>query len=419
MSRALGSTTQPRPPIEGRLRTAGLPALDRPAWLEVDVEALAGNLGAIRARVGSATEVWPVVKDDAYGHGLEVAARTFAGAGAAGVCVATLGEAQAIRAAGVGLPVLILYPVPDAAVVEAARAGFALTVSTSHGAESLARAWRASGLAASGARLVAHLEVDTGFTRMGVHPERLAEALAVLQRPGIEVAALWSHLATPEDPVTSDAQEGRLAVAADVARRSGVTGTHLAASGGLLTARGIHGSLVRPGLVAYGVLPEGAGDGASAHPLRAAVRPALRLVARPMRIHEVPVGTRVGYGGTWVARRPSRIATLPVGYGDGYARASAGADVLVRGRRVPVVGVISMDACTVDLTDVPEAGLDDEVVLLGAQGRDAVPALELAQRRTTIPWEVLTGMARRLTRVYDAPAGPLGVRTLAGETLVR
>jgi alanine racemase len=126
----------------------------------------------------------------------------------------------------------------------------------------------------------------------------------------------------------------------------------------------------------------------------------------------------VGYGGTWGATRPSRIATLPVGYGDGYSRAFSGSDVLVRGRRARVVGVVSMDSCAVDVTDVPGVGLDDEFVLLGHQGRDVIPALALAQRRNTIPWEVLGGMARRLTRVYDAPAGPMGVRTLAGEFMV-
>jgi len=219
--------------------------------------------------------------------------------------------------------------------------------------------------------------------------------------------------------MTSEEQEARLATASALARRTGIDATHLAASGGLLAGRGVAGALVRPGLVAYGVVPGQPLGGPPGEALRAAVRPALRLVARPMRIHEVPVGTRVGYGGTWVAARPSRIATLPVGYGDGYARAYAGADVLVRGRRAPVVGVVSMDACTVDVTEVPDADLDDEFVLLGEQGDDAVPASSLAQRRNTIPWEVLTGMARRLTRVYDAAVGPSGVRTLAGETLVR
>ena len=239
-----------------------------------------------------------------------------------------------------------------------------------------------------------------------------------LRRPGIEVVALWSHLSTPDDERVSAGQEARLAEAVRVAGADGI-GTHLAASGGLLTGRGIERTLVRPGLVAYGVAPGGQlGDRAEARWLRDEVRPALRLVAHAIRLEEVPAGTTVGYGGTWVASRPSRIATLPVGYGDGYSRAFAGSEVLVRGRRAPVVGVVSMDSCTVDVTSIPGVGADDEFVLLGSQGDDAIPALALAQRRTTIPWEVLSGMARRLTRVYDAPAGPMGVRTLAGETLV-
>jgi alanine racemase len=415
---AAGEAPAPRPTIERRLRAAGLPSLDRPAWLEVDTAALRGNLMAIRTRVAPGTPVWPVVKDDAYGHGLEAASRAFEAGGADGVCVATLGEAMAVRVAGVAIPVLILYPIPDEALLDAARARFVVTVSTSHGAASVGRAWSEIPRAADDA-LAVHVEVETGFTRMGIRPERLAEALAALRRPGIRIDALWSHLATPEDATTSDHQEARLAAAADLAWGPGVGATHLAATGGLLTGRGVASALVRPGLIAYGVLPDPLAGDPPDDALRATLRPALRLVARPMRIHEVAVGTRVGYGGTWVARRPSRIATLPVGYGDGFSRAYAGGDALVRGRRVPVVGVVSMDSCTVDVTDEPGAGLDDEFVLLGEQDGDAVPVSALAQRRTTIPWEVLTGMARRLTRVYDAAVGPTGVRTLAGETLVR
>jgi alanine racemase len=230
--------------------------------------------------------------------------------------------------------------------------------------------------------------------------------------------ALWSHLSTPEDDGVATTQEARLA---DAVRHAGVQGlaTHLAASGGLLTGRALDRALVRPGLVAYGVDPGGPLVDHPGARWLGEVTPALSLRAQPMRVEEVPAGTSVGYGGTWVASRPSRIATLPVGYGDGYARALTGSDVLVRGRRAPVVGVISMDSCTVDVTDIPGVGLADEFVLLGSQGDEAIPAVALAQRRNTIPWEVLAGMARRLTRVYDAPAGLMGVRTLAGETPVR
>jgi alanine racemase len=395
-----------------------LPPLDRPAWLEIDTAALELNVRAIRGGIAAGTEIWPVVKDDAYGHGVEVATRSFAAAGAAGVCVATLGEAQTIRAAGIGVPVLILYPVPEDVLEDAIRAGFAISVSTDAGATAVARAWPASAATAPDRHLAVHIEVETGFTRMGVRPERLGEVLRVLGQPGIDVVAVWSHLATPEDPTSAGAQEARLAAAGRLLGESDAL--HLAASGGLLTGRGHDAALTRPGLVSYGVLPDGPlGDSATGGWLRDAIRPALRLLARPIRIEEVVAGTAVGYGGTWVAERPSRIATLPVGYGDGYARANSGGQVLVRGRRAPVVGVVSMDACTVDVTDLPDVGPGDEFVLLGRQGDDAIPASALAQRRTTIPWEVLTGMARRLTRVYDAAAGPMGVRTLAGETLVR
>ncbi len=397
----------------------GLPPLDRPAWLEIDTSALAQDLGVIRELVGPATPVWPVVKDDAYGHGLEVATRSFVTGGAEGVCVATLGEAQAIRAAGIAAPVLILYPIPDDSLVDAADAGFAITVATSHGAQATARVWSESRAAGRGGRLAVHVEVDTGFTRMGVHPEGLAEALGVLQRPGIDIVALWSHLATPEDGATSDEQERRLAWALDVGRRWGITATHVAASGGVLTGRGIDAALVRPGLLAYGVLPDGAlGDLAGAPGVMARLRPAMRLVARPMRIHEVPVGTRVGYGGTWVAPRSSRIATLPVGYGDGYARASTGSEVWCEGS-----GARSgrgLHGCVHGgRHGRPGRGPRRRVRVLGSQAGDTISASALAQRRTTIAWEVLTGLARRLTRVYDAGAGPFGVRTLAGETLVR
>ena len=407
-----------RPSVEARLRAAGLPPLDRPAWLEIDTTALEQAVRVIRERVGAATQVWPVVKDDAYGHGVEVATRSFMAAGAAGVCVATLGEATAIRAAGIGAPVLILYPVADAALPDALRAGFAISVSTSEGASAVAQAWSGLGAPTGTGHLVVHVEVETGFTRMGIPVERLPAALDALGRPGIEVVALWSHLSTPEDDRVSSDQEARLA---DAVRRSGTPGigSHIAATGGLLTGRGTGAALVRPGLIAYGVAPGvHLGNADAGRWLRDSVRPALRLLARPIRIEQVATGTTVGYGGTWAASRPSRIATLPVGYGDGYSRAFSGSDVLVRGRRVPVVGVVAMDSCAVDVTDVPDVGPDDEFVLLGHQGRDAIPALALAQRRNTIPWEVLAGMARRLTRVYDAPAGPMGVRTLAGEFMV-
>jgi len=142
----------------------------------------------------------------------------------------------------------------------------------------------------------------------------------------------------------------------------------------------------------------------------------MSLHARPLRVADVETGDGVGYGARWRAERPSRIATLPVGYGDGWTYVSAGrTSALVRGRRVPLVGSVAMDAIAADVTDVPGVGPEDEFVLLGSQGPEQITALELARERTTIPWEIVTAMAWRLPRVYDAGGEVLSVRTLSGE----
>jgi alanine racemase len=139
-----------------------------------------------------------------------------------------------------------------------------------------------------------------------------------------------------------------------------------------------------------------------------------------LRVETVAAGTRVGYGGTWIAPRESVIATLPVGYGDGWARAySPGAQALVRGARVPLVGTVAMDAVMVDVTDIPGVGVNDEFVLIGRQGREFIGVAELARLRNTIPWEVVTSMSFRLPRVYHAASVLMGLRTLAGEMMAR
>jgi alanine racemase len=146
------------------------------------------------------------------------------------------------------------------------------------------------------------------------------------------------------------------------------------------------------------------------------LRPAMALKCMPLRVATFPAGTAVGYGGTWVAQRESVVATLPVGYGDGFARAyQPGGQALVRGRRVPLVGTVAMDAVMADVTEIEGVTTDDEFVLLGDQGDESITANELARLRNTIPWEVVTGMSFRLPRVYHAASVLKGLRTLAGE----
>ena len=286
-----------------------------------------------------------------------------------------------------------------------------ITVSSEEGArELLELAGRAgSREPRSVSPIVVHLEIETGLTRMGVPPERCGPIAAALAGTlGVRIDAAWSHLACPEDAAVTAAQDAALARAIERMEQHGVRvpSRHLAASGGLLAGTAASHQLVRPGLALYGVIPDDLPIPDDRRAAAASLRPAMSLHARPVRLLDVEPGTAVSYGGRWVAHRPSRIMTLPVGYGDGYARGTGpGAEVLVGGRRAPIVGSIAMDALMVDVTDIEGVGPDADVVLLGAQGGERIDALELARRRTTITWEVLTAMARRIPRVYHASAG--------------
>lgn len=409
--------------IEDRLAAAGLPPLPRMAWLELDLDALTGNLAAIRRLTGPAAAIHPVVKADAYGHGALPIAQALEGAGADGFCVAVVDEGLALREGGIGAPIRVLYPAPPEFVVPAGRAGIALSVGDADGLARTLEAVRTARRSGALERdLGLEVEVDTGLGRGGVSPEAVVATVArIVGAEGVRAAGLWTHLQASEDAARTAVQLERFAAVRDALADAGLDPgpRHVMASGGALIGVGVFDG-VRPGLSMYGLLPDeldGASLEAPARALAAALRPVMSLHARPVRVADVAVGDGVSYGPTWRATRPSRVATLPLGYGDGYARAySNAADVLIRGQRVPVVGNVAMDAVMIDVTDVlgPPVTGDDEVVLLGAQGTERITAAELARRRTTIQWEVVTQMAARLPRVYHAASAPVDLRTLAG-----
>jgi alanine racemase len=411
------------------LRAAGLPALPRLAWLEVDTQALSDNLRTVTELAGPGVGIAAVVKADGYGHGLEIAARSFAAAGAALLCVATLDEGLRLRQAGIGHPVAVLFAIPPERLAEAVRAELELVVADLAHAEELLRSWEAEQGRQGTGELRLHLEIETGLARAGVPSESAGGlARAIAEAPGASLVSIWSHLASSHDRSASAEQVARFETAVRGITEAGLPRPprHIAASGALFGATAPTYEVVRPGISLYGELTEGFPIAAGALAAARNLRPALALRARPLRIERVAAGTGVGYGGLWRAPRDSIVATLPVGYGDGYARAygqgsgaEGAADVLLRGRRVPLVGSVAMDAVSVDVTGVPDVRADDEFVLLGAQGEDRITAAELARLRTTIPYEVLAGMATRLTRVYHASAGLLGLRTLEGETMQR
>jgi alanine racemase len=373
--------------------------------------------------VDPGVRVEPVVKADAYGHGAVPVSLALQAAGADGLSVATLDEALELREAGVTLPLLVLYPVPPAWVATAARLGLAVALGSGTAAARVLDAATAA-VAAGAPALEVHVEIETGLGRGGVLPSDVAATVEAVRRtPGTRLGGAWTHLAAAERIDASVAQDERFATAiatldndvrwspdpAAGARR------HTSGSGGVVGAAMAAREAVRVGISIYGLVPGGVVPAPSIAPAAARLRPVLALVARPVRVATLPAGHGVSYGPSFVTSRPSRIATLPVGYGDGWRRSLTDrAEALVRGVRVPLVGRVAMDAVMADVTDVPGAPVDedDEFVLIGAQGDDRITADDLAAAGGTINHEIVTGMSRRLPRVYHAAGSPVGVRTL-------
>jgi alanine racemase len=404
--------------VDAGLAAAGLPPLPRTAWLELDLGALVDNLGVIRGLAGEGVAIHPVVKANAYGHGAVEIATALDAAGVEGFCVATADEALELRRARVGGSILVLYPVPAAIARELARRRVAVTAGDLELLGALAAATAGGGASTHMARprLGIHLEVETGLGRGGVRETDLAQAAGLIAAaPGLRLAGVWTHLQAPEDADRTTAQLDRFDAAAAILRRAGhhLPNRHVAASSGLLLGNAAALDGVRPGLTVYGLVPdELLGADVPGGPR---LKPVLSLHARPVRVVDLPAGWGIGYGPSFITARPSRIATLPLGYGDGWPRTlSNRAEALVRGRRVPLVGNVAMDAVMADVTDVPGSpvGVTDEFVLLGPQGSDRISAADLAVARSTNSWEVVTAMAARLPRVYHAPSGAQGLRTL-------
>ena len=402
--------------IEERLAAAGLPPLPRTAWLQIDLDALQGNLAALRALAGSGVPVHPVVKADAYGHGAVPVARALEAAGADGFCVAVIDEALSLRAGGVRAPVRVLYPVPPAFVGDAAQQGIAVSAGDPGLLDALLAAAAGSGTP-DGSPLAIELQVETGLGRDGFRPDdAVAAARRIATSPGVRLAGLWTHLQATEDPDRTRDQLIRFDGAAQALRDAGlpVPQRHVAASGGLFTdVVGLDG--VRPGLAVYGIVPDELDGTGLSKAMTDPFRPAMSLHARPVRVADLPAGYGISYGPTFTTPRPSRIATLPLGYGDGFVRAfSNRAEALVRGIRVPLVGNVAMDAIMFDVTDVPGSPVtpEDEFVLLGSQRDQRIAIEDLARLRATNTWETMTQMAARLPRVYHAATAPVGLRTL-------
>jgi len=410
-------------PIETRLRAAGLPSLATPAWVEVDLDALEANARLVRRLLPVGGLLGVVVKAHGYGHGLEMSALAARAGGADWLIVATLDEAANLRVAGLDLPILATYPVPEDRLDVAADLGLDVVAGSADSVEAVVAAKTAARARPGGAPLRVHLEIDTGLTRGGALPgDAVAAARRLAAAPGVVLAGAWSHLRSPEDPGACALQVARFeAATADlVAAGIPVPLRHVVSTDGLLGGTCPAFDLARIGYAFYGGTDTAPAPSGSAAEVAAALRPALSIKARAVGLEEVPAGTEVGYGGTWRAERPSVIATLPIGYGDGWIRStSPGAHVLVHGLRAPLVGRVSMDAVGVDVTEAGPVRPGDEFVLIGSQGDAAISLAEVAAVRGSISREVLALLGPRLPRVYVRGDRPVALATLPAGGVVR
>lgn len=333
---------------------------------------------------GDRLPVMAMVKADAYGHGMVVAARAFAEAGCRTFGVAELREGALLRRAGIAGEIYVTLGFP------AEEAGAILEHQLIPVVYDIDNARLLSALATAAGREVAlHLKVDTGMGRLGLLPEEVPEFLTALQQlPGLRVAGLMSHF--PEADVAASASTMRAtAVFSEVCRQaksrfSGIC--HIANSGAVLNFPASHCDMVRSGIALYGYHPAGPGAGGSAVDLR----PAMTVRTRVVQVKTLPAGSGISYGHTYRTERPMRVAVLPMGYEDGFSRIlSNRGEVLIGGQRVPVRGRVCMNMCMVDVSHVPGVRAGDEAVILGRQGGERITADDLAQWLDTISYEVL------------------------------
>ena len=422
-ARSPSATVANRQPLIEAGPGAPLPPLPRSAWLEIDLDAVVGNIRLLAGLLPAGTRVEPVVKADAYGHGAVAVARALVADGTArSLCVATYDEALELRQAGIGVPILILFPIPPELAPDALRHSLSITLGDRVLLERTLAALASVPDHVKG-RLAVHLEVETGLGRGGAMPAEVVSAAAAIEAcPRASLIGLWSHLqAAGNDGITSG-QDAQFGLAAGFLEDAGATlpTRHLVSSGGLLQPTARPYDVVRIGIAGYGIVPDGLAP-ATVHAAPAArLRPAMSLRARPVRVAWLEAGTGISYGPTFTTQRRSLIATLPLGYADGYPRSlSNKAQVLVRGMRVPQVGTVAMDAIMVDATDVPgdDVTVDDVFTLIGEQGEGRIGALEVAQWGNTISYEVIAGMSGRLPRVYYAATEAVAMRAVACETV--
>ena len=367
----------------------------RPTRAHIHLDRLIANYRTAQDLAAGST-VMSILKADAYGHGLTIAAHALHAVGCRWYGVATLDEAVTLREAGITGDILLMGPLFPGDEAEAIREGIACCVFDAD----MARRLHEAALRLN-ERMTVHLKVDTGMSRLGFELNgfsAFSRSLAGLD--GLHVRGVFTHLAEADRPdgVVTDEQYSLLGAARDILiREQGeISHVHAMNSAALLQGKQPFGDLVRPGLMLYGAYPS------PEQRQLVSLEPVMELTSCITQIRRLPAGRKVGYAGTWTAPRDTVLGVVPAGYGDGVPRLLSNQGyVLVGGRRAPIRGRICMDMFMVDLTDVPDPQAGQAVTLLGRQGEQEITTDDWAAWARTIPYEILCGISPRVPRLYS------------------
>ena len=366
----------------------------RPTVGEVDLGALEFNYRQIKKRIPEGVKVLAVVKADAYGHGAIPVSLRLEKSGVEYLGVAIPEEGVELRKGGVKAPILVLGGIFGREVDQIFRFRLTPVIFRKDSLRILSREAERRGR-----KLKVHLKVDTGMGRLGVPLDLWLDFLKEVRRsPKIEIEGILSHFSMmDEERDFTQGQWRAFQRAVAAAQELGISCRylHMSSSATLTAFPAYSAKLVRPGIMLYGSYPTPAFQ--SLVPLK----PVMTLKTRIHFLKRVPPGTRISYGGTFTARRESLVATLPIGYADGYSRhLSNHGEVLIRGKRAPIVGKVCMDFIMVDVTDIPRVSVGDEVILMGKQGKEQITTEEIAEKINSISYEVLCSIGKRVPRVY-------------------
>lgn len=370
--------------------------MNRGAIAEINLSAIAHNLNVVR-KTANNRPVIAVVKADAYGHGAVGVSRKLLQEGVPYLAVAYVGEAKKLRDEGITAPIIVLFDGDDT------KAFFDLALIPVVYSKETAASLSSEALKRKTVKKI-HVKIDTGMGRLGLHGDTIIEdIMAISEMPGIEIEGLLSHFSEAD---LSDRSYARLQLERFTTIQIAISRkvkkkffSHMANSAAVLTFKEAYLDAVRPGIMLYGYSPLSRNPECKIPAPK--LLPAMTIKSKLLCIRNVPPGTPISYGRTFIAKRPSRIGVVPIGYADGYSRLfSNNGEMLVRGKRVPVAGRVCMDLTMLDLTDAKNAKKNDEVVILGRQAGETITAEELALKANTISYEILTSLGSRARRTY-------------------